>query len=530
MGKKTKFSGFETDYANMTVDDQLKKSQEIEEMLNSIGGAKPAPPVKDEEKFKKSPARLTVHTIDSYPNQEPLRIDPSVKSTNQKSDVKSIGGLMGGLEENEEEEETGLAKILSEKLSERTEKTVPLFTPNESSCKVLGIQIHSDSPTETEEDDDEDETIEDIVEENEPKTLDEAFPVLILDDETGDQVINDPWKTFKSHVLSTFGLLKAKCDYTSEDYKACRSFVEVAIAIIAGPVLVVRQGNQLFKSFVNQLVKMDNTKVFVMSYTEDGVTANGEPVVDFLVYYIDDTTKTGIQQFLDQAELEENSIALDYINEVLTKATSRFENPYVDFEYLSGLIEDTESSDDDIEYFLNLLQDEDDTVLGDGGIDYFLETFVMDFKEIIKAFKHYANVLNYYFTVYREDHKDEETMELPENFLTIHKVENTATKKEETKVEVEVNASTITQVSEDEKGEDNMNVILVSNGSDEKIAETLGIPIDEADDMDFDIDVPQEPVKEETEMEEKIEYASSHEGIQRLGSKPHNGPLIIKRN
>lgn len=269
---------------------------------------------------------------------------------------------------------------------------------------------------------------EDELEENEEEaTLDNQFKVLTEDMETSDIVINDAWKRYKSHSISFFNMRAATMDYENSSlYAEMCGFLDFAIAVIAGPVLIVREGNPKFQRFIDQVESCDTERIFFVTKTDEEIlNPDGKPATHILMYYIDKESKDLLNILVEGWEDNgDNEIVLDFFYSVYKKVTDRYENPFSIYAGIDVLIENFESSDTDIDYVIDLILKEESTVVrtdnGGSHYDHFLKNIVMNRIEAfincpqnpMGIFEIFKNILSLYF----EKDSDGGILQIPTNF------------------------------------------------------------------------------------------------------------------
>ena len=268
---------------------------------------------------------------------------------------------------------------------------------------------------------------DELEEDEEEATLDNQFKVLTEDMETSDIVINDAWKRYKSHSISFFNMRAATMDYENSSlYAEMCGFLDFAIAVIAGPVLIVREGNPKFQRFIDQVESCDTERIFFVTKTDNEIlNPKGEPATHILMYYIDKESKDLLNILVEGWEDNgDNEIVLDFFYSVYKKVTDRYENPFSVYAGIDVLIENFESSDTDIDYVIDLILKEESTVVrtdnGGSHYDHFLKNIVMNRIEAfincpqnpMGIFEIFKNILSIYF----EKDSDGGILQIPTNF------------------------------------------------------------------------------------------------------------------
>ena len=266
-----------------------------------------------------------------------------------------------------------------------------------------------------------------LEEDEEEATLDNQFKVLTEDMETSDIVINDAWKRYKSHSISFFNMRPATMDYENSSlYAEMCGFLDFAIAVIAGPVLIVREGNPKFQRFIDQVESCDTERIFFVTKTDEEIlNPKGNPATHILMYYIDKESKDLLNILVEGWEDNgDNEIVLDFFYSVYKKVTDRYENPFSVYAGIDVLIENFESSDTDIDYVIDLILKEESTVVrtdnGGSHYEHFLKNIVMNRIEAfincpqnpMGIFEIFKNILSLYF----EKDSDGGILQIPTNF------------------------------------------------------------------------------------------------------------------
>ena len=382
----------------------------------------------------------------------------------------------------------------------------------------------------------------------EEETLDNQFKVLTEDLEIGDIVINDAWKRYKSHTISFVNMKAATMDYQNSSlYDEMCGFLDFTIALIAGPVLIIREGNPKFQRLIDKVESLDTERIFFVTKTDEELkNENGEPATHILMYYIDKESKDLINILIDGWEDNgDNEIVLDFFYSVYKKATDRYENPFSVYAGIDALIDSFESSDADIDYVIDLiLKDEDTVVRTDNGgnhYEHFLKNIVMSGIEAFVAcpqndmpiFETFKNLLSIYF----EKDTDEDIIKIPTNFGL-----NESTHIGGPHVPVDVPDEIVLESSEKtetttiieeyafDEIEDESDIDLdefVDNTTKQK--DTLGGIVSELSSVintdTFEQPVDLNDVKEVLEVQTVKEVSDS--GVKKFGSKPYDGGSMI---
>lgn len=350
-------------------------------------------------------------------------------------------------------------------------------------------------------------------------TLNNQFKIIHADHDTGDIVIKDVWKDFKSHTISFFNMIEAKMDYTKSPlYEQMKSFVDLAVAFIAGPVLVIKHGNKKFKEFIDTVENFDRERILCLSkFDDERVDENGDPLVHFLIYYIDEASKDELETIFDvfeEPDSDNNAIILDFIYSVFKKAVDRHENQWGCYEGIDCLIDENESSDEDIDFVLELIKKDKDTVMGKGGFEHFMDTFVLPIEMFLSTRFDSSNAFNLYVSLLSDVLDGSRENSVIENGVIVVP-NNFGYDENGTRVESFVRAQI--EYSEVSGVNDDTNV--------EEEPTDLG-DIEDSDGEDIELAIPKET--QVVIPEKKQLGVQKPDGIKKFGSKPHNGgPLVI---
>lgn len=614
MGKKKKYKKdlFDTDYADISLEEQLKMSMLAQELLegktDNLGFKnKPKEDVKEDvldNKEDKESLDAFFSTISSslgYGHNENDDFEPSVsigldgyENTVTIEEAVSHEELASFIKEdcvviknttNESKESTISYEELNEGdnvsaqcndkntsfddnnesydnedkiVTEELPKLKPITKNNHPSINEIKSNIFdvNDDGDDKEEYDDEEEEME--------STLDSTFKVIQGDHSLGDIVVKDAWEDFKSHTFTFYNMIPANMNYDKSPlYTQMCGFIDLTIAFIAGPLLVIKQGNEKFKEFIKTVAEIDRERIFVFSKTsETEFDADGNPAIHFLIYYIDRESKEELEilfETFEHPDDDNNKIILDFLYSVYKKAIDRHENPWACYESLDALIDEKESDDDDLDFVLDLIKEDEDTVLGESDIDLFLDNYVLPIETFIKeddspaVLYTFVKLLDYVFDMSRDDIVIENgIIQVPDNFgytnygsndLNYHVAANDINKLNEAdkqvKTEVTVNTTTETKV---EIKESISEVVTKDQEEPEEIEDTDfdldDIEIDDIDDGDDILeDVLQveeskpDPEVKTVEPVKKLSVSNSNSngGIKKFGSTPYKGgSMVIK--
>lgn len=425
--KKTKSKLLNEDYTNISSEDQFRLLELGERLMRGenvglfgTGDKKPVPKKKLVVKEERE------EDIFSGYNQSSVSAKSLVNSL-----IKTQMGVTVVEDAEEEEDEFDYEDKTLEDYVQDLHECTAVIKNKEVSEDVSSDResIHRDEAQSPSVSDGEiDRDFEYELEENEEEaTLDNQFKVLTEDMETSDIVINDAWKRYKSHSISFFNMRAATMDYENSSlYAEMCGFLDFAIAVIAGPVLIVREGNPKFQRFIDQVESCDTERIFFVTKTDEEIlNPNGKPATHILMYYIDKKSKELLNILVEGWEDNgDNEIVLDFVYSIYKKVTDRYENPFSVYAGIDVLIENFESSDTDIDYVIDLILKEESTVVrtdnGGSHYEHFLKNIVMNRIEAfincpqnpMGIFEIFKNILSIYF----EKDNDGGILQIPTNF------------------------------------------------------------------------------------------------------------------
>lgn len=560
--KKFKKDLFDQDYADISLEEQLKMSMMYEQMLSGksvdLGfDNKPEETYEETEELSETEVEdslgaffgtiaesLGVKNTSSagVMNDMCIPIDLEEEENHGSLADKLIEGLKVNPEVIHDEEESEEEPVMERGIPAATptparkEAPVKMRPVTVQQAKVQALTLEEENEYEDESGDDED---------MELTTLDNTFPVIHKDESLGDLIIKDAWDDFKTHSFTFFNMIPANMNYKKSPlYEQMCGFIDFAIAFISGPVLVIKQGNEKFKELVNTVEKLDRERIFFCSKTsETEVGPDGEPAIHFLMYYIDKDSKEELEilfETFEDPENENNKIILDLLYSVYKKAIDRHENPWACYDGLDALIDEKESDDDDIDFVIDLIKNDEDTVLGSSDFDHFMDEFVLPIETFIKGDEKnlgvlytFAKLLEYTFDTSRPDIKIvNEIIQVPDNFGYTDFGANS----------VNYHAAASDIVFEEGKPNEESEEQVIMEDT-ETVSEKDDIDIDDVDDGD-DLLSDAEDVDDEDELspasETKVEPevpvtkklgtpTQTQSGIKKFGSTPYQGgPMIIK--
>lgn len=216
-------------------------------------------------------------------------------------------------------------------------------------------------------------------------TLQDAFKMIVCDDENGDFIISDPYKNYKAHTINTYALTEARTNYASSSvYNGMVKNIPFALAFIAGPILVIRPGDELFQKFITTVETFDRDHIFIMTRVEDTKGPDGNDVIDFLVYYADPESVEFTIDLIRDFQGEPDS-AIDFLYAVFKKAMDRHENLWSSMEWIDNIIEIEKSQAADVYYAMDLITNDGSTVI-DIDRNRTVEEFIKEFTRPIENY------------------------------------------------------------------------------------------------------------------------------------------------
>lgn len=540
--KKTKSKLLSDDYTNISSDDQFKLLELGERLMRGesigifgTGEKKPVP--KKKPKHEEREEDIFSGYNKSSVSARSL-VDNLIKS---QMGVTVVEDSKEDDEEFEYEEKTleDYVQDLHECTAVIKNKEVQNVSSDEENLQRTEVQSSSISNAETVRD------LEEELEEEVEPTLDNQFKVLTEDLEIGDIVINDAWKRYKSHTISFVNMKAATMDYQNSSlYNEMCGFLDFAIAMIAGPVLIIREGNPKFQRLIDIIESLDTERIFFVSKTDtDVLNDKGEPATHILMYYIDSGSKDLLNILIEGWEDNgDNEIVLDFLYSVYKKVTDRYENPFSVYAGIDVLIEDFESSDTDIDYVIDLILKDENTVIrtdnGGNHYEYFLKNIVMSKIEAfvqcpqneMPIFEAFKNILSIYF----EKEDTGEIIQIPVNFGIKQEAcmcESHVPVDIPDEITLESNEVTTKTIIEefayvDEV--DNDSDIDLDEFSSQEQKDTVGNIMGELSAV-LHVDYTQQPElsPESMTVEIPIKKEDTNSDIKKFGSKPYDGGSMI---
>jgi len=535
--KKKKYSTelFETDYTNISFEDQMKMHELTTRIINGedVDMSFICNSDKKTKKHDESDTDSLGELLDIISN--------TLSDDEDENNTKTYMDYVDEIEECSVNTEfyTKQSTALNHDTASNTndDKASGDIKSKIKSGAVLMQAVSRVQDDEVESDDDNDD-----MSEYEEETLDNQFKVIEVDEETSDIIIRDSWNPIKSNVISFYNLIEANFNYTNSNlYDQMKSTVEFALAFISGPLLVIKQGNELFKDFINTVEAMDTDRIFICSkLSETDVDTNGDPACHFLVYHIDQFSIDTLSDLFESFESQRNKdkqILLDFLYAVYKKASDRHTNSWSCYESVDMLIDDYESDDDDIEYVLDLIKKEDSTVMGTSNFDNFLDKFVFPIETFItdkytnsNIFRVIEKLLSHHLDMTRKDIIVEDgVIQVPDNFgyddygtnrSNFHNMKSDIEKPERV-------TNLPDTVMEDVSAEQTVTEEVTS----------ANISIDDIDDDDdFEIEIKQETKTTANSLEFTVEKEphdtvksdlQNDSGMKKFGSKPYTGGSMI---
>jgi len=233
-------------------------------------------------------------------------------------------------------------------------------------------------------DDQDDDFKEDEDESEMSVTLDSKFKLIRNDsNDFGDLILNIPWDKENKIFLNIANAREFIVNY--EDSKLFQQMKEMAVlaaAFIAGPILVIPGTSRELKKFISECHSFDKNRIFFVSKTDDTrKDEDGNPIVHFLVYYIDEESGNFMERYIDEysigskdeSEDEKVHAALDILFTLFFKACFRLDNRFADLNNLDSIIWENKSSSSEIEYVFDLIKRDKDTKLAESDFASFNE-------------------------------------------------------------------------------------------------------------------------------------------------------------
>lgn len=542
--KKFKKDLFDQDYADISLEEQLKMSMMYEQMLTGkpvdLGfDSKPESTYEETEELNEQEVDASLGAffgtiaeslgVKDASNQieRGVYLDLEEEETHGSLADKLIEGLKPNPEAAVKPDEEIEDEVIVEPVPVPIQKPVPVkmkpVTVQQAKVQALTLEDENDDESGDEE-------------EMELTTLDNTFPVIHKDESLGDLIIKDAWDDFRTHSFTFFNMIPANIDYKKSPlYEQMCAFVDFAIAFIAGPVLVIKQGNEKFKDLFNTVKDLDKERIFFCSkISETEFDKDGEPAIHFLMYYIDKDSKEELEilfETFEDPENDHNKIILDLLYSIYKKAVDRHENPWACYDGLDALIDEKESDDDDVDFVLDLIKNDEATVLGESDFDYFMDNFVLPIETFIKGDEGHPGVLytfvkllEYTFDTSRSDIvMVDDVIQVPDNFgytdfgarsVNYHAAASDITFNEEN------NDTTEEDDDADEVVEPEIDDV---DDSDDLLSD--------AEDANDELDSAPKPVAEPAHEApvKKLGNNQTQSGIKKFGTTPYaGGPMIIK--
>ena len=534
--KKIKHDIFERDYSDISVEDQFKMLALSDRLMN--GEDVDFNFIEEDEKVEKSKKKkskgVCIEDIVKGATSKPtIPVIEETPSTSSITNFLDDAVLLDSEEIIVDESEDDLSmEDYASMIVDDCRPSTPLTSFGEALLKA-GIKVSQgttnseyDEPQNVEEPEDEDNEessdFDDVFDddsddfdvehddEDEEPTLDNQFKVIQKDDEYGDIVIKDAWKDFKSHTINFYNMRPAIMNFEeSVQYSNMRGLAVLALAFIAGPVLVIKHGNEKFSNFIKTTKSFDKERIFILRKEDDDIKdTTGKRLIHFLVYYIDQESQEELEILLERFSNLENPddvIALDILYSIYEKAMSRHENPWSSYVGIDALIDQFESSDEDIDFVLDLIRKDKDTELGESTFEYFMDNFVLPIEAFIGdhneigAFDLYRTILRH--TMENESNYPvvDDVIQVPDNFG--YNNEGVRTTSTETEYEIDDEGGTSIEDDIDDVDE-----------------------IDDTDASDLVIDLG---TRVDDEPKSKLQSSKENSGIKKFGTKPTNGPLVL---
>lgn len=542
MGKKKKFKNslFSKDYSDISLEEQMKMTLLADQIM--AGNYDEYDSTDDELEKVQEEVKF-----ENNGNWIEDMFKAAVKSTISEPVVEEqeeivVKGPILFAEVTEEEDE-----LTHEDYAEMLESTF-VATP----VKVKAVEVIEEKPVEIEEDDEPEEDFS-IESDDEDEEDDEPFKLFMIDPDTCELIIKDPWKEYKSHCINILNVPKARTDYeNSVLYNSMKEYCAFALAFIAGPTLVIESGNKLFQEFINTVKNYNTSQIYVMSYTKvDGQKdANGDPITRFLLYYIDNNSLDEIEMMLETFEKKDS--ILGFFTALYKKTVDIYENPWAVYDNYDFLFDEYASSDEDIKYVLDLIRQDEDTKIGTSNYDIFMSKFVIPIEVFITSANELPNVFNTIssvlttFMVPESSDKivdDDFVIDIPADFVKVGEIQGHIEESDDEEEYETEDEFSMKDEDEEEYEED--------NSEDDDEPEELEIDdVDDSDEVELTSGYSDTKYSDKSEpinnmmaealaksgfipKEEPkslfIQQATQKNGIKKLGKTPYNGgPMIVK--
>lgn len=542
MGKKKKFKNslFSKDYSDISLEEQMKMTLLADQIM--AGNYDEYDSTDDELEKVQEEVKF-----ENNGNWIEDMFKAAVKSTISEPVVEEqeeivVKGPILFAEVTEEEDE-----LTHEDYAEMLESTF-VATP----VKVKAVEVIEEKPVEIEEDDEPEEDFS-IESDDEDEEDDEPFKLFMIDPDTCELIIKDPWKEYKSHCINILNVPKARTDYeNSVLYNSMKEYCAFALAFIAGPTLVIESGNKLFQEFINTVKNYNTSQIYVMSYTKvDGQKdANGDPITRFLLYYIDNNSLDEIEMMLETFEKKDS--ILGFFTALYKKTVDIYENPWAVYDNYDFLFDEYASSDEDIKYVLDLIRQDEDTKIGTSNYDIFMSKFVIPIEVFITSANELPNVFNTIsrvlttFMVPESSDKivdDDFVIDIPADFVKVGEIQGHIEESDDEEEYETEDEFSMKNEDEEEYEED--------NSEDDDEPEELEIDdVDDSDEVELTSGYSDTKYSDKSEpinnmmaealaksgfipKEEPkslfIQQATQKNGIKKLGKTPYNGgPMIVK--
>jgi len=220
----------------------------------------------------------------------------------------------------------------------------------------------------------------------------DKFQIIHIENDLCSLVIHKPWDIYTAHTIVTFNFKHDKYDYECEEYSDLVELCKFAVAMISGPVAVIRENDYAFNNFTNRIEQLDTDKVKFLSVVYDDEGKKSEAI---LVYLLDSVSLQIIENSFNAFEQEH--IALDFCYTLLRSATDRCVNPFATRQCMSSIIDACITEDVDNKRVYEAIRNDEDTIIDDtGNVDEknLERDFIYPYNDIIDTMRRYCNNLS----------------------------------------------------------------------------------------------------------------------------------------
>lgn len=275
--------------------------------------------------------------------------------------------------------------------------------------------------------DDEDDDDED----DEVLNINSMNDMIVFHEDTLEFLIRHPWREYQSHTISTYGLVELSTDYSAVNYTRMKELAMIPCMYLAGPSLIIKSGNDKFKEFIKKLVDVDKDKVMIVRYISDtDKDTNGNPAEDYLVYTCTDSSRDALNLAIDN--LEANNMSIDFLYALYSRVIDRYSCPLYREDVIDGFL-DASSQDEDIDFILQLIENDEGTKLGESNYEQFVENFVVEVSDILELARGFVAMMKPYIP----ESDDMICKEIPFDFIPVMESLDTKTETDPTTINIE---------------------------------------------------------------------------------------------